>query len=83
MRMGPGNDGPEPPANILRAIRHGVASGACLAAFRVSRDVDWARMAEQQSGFARDVLHHANCRDGAAWAAAKTSNVTPLPDSFE
>lgn len=40
MRIGPGNDGPEPAGHILRAIRHAVSAGACRVA-AASRGGPW------------------------------------------
>ena len=54
--MGPGNGGRAPSANILRAIRHGVAAGACRVAARATGDALWSREAERQSLAASDYL---------------------------
>ena len=56
--MGPGNDGPEPPASILRAIRHGVAAGACVVACRETGDLRWTITATDQRELAGWMLHH-------------------------
>lgn len=53
------NSGPEPSAEILRAIRHGVAAGACSVAARETRDPKWWRLAQEQREKARGALHHA------------------------
>lgn len=54
------NSGPEPSAEILRAIRHGVAAGACSVAARETRDPKWWRLAQEQREKARAALHHAD-----------------------
>lgn len=53
------NSGPEPTVEILRAIRHGVAAGACRAAGRATGDTAWLRKAAEQSAAARANLHQA------------------------
>ncbi len=53
------NSGPEPSAEILRAIRHGVAAGACSVAARETRDPKWWRLAQEQREKARGALHQA------------------------
>lgn len=50
------NTGPEPSAEILRAIRHGVAAGACSVAARETRDPKWWRLAQEQREKARLML---------------------------
>lgn len=50
------NSGPEPAVEILRAIRHGAAAGACRVAARETRSAYWAGMAEDQRGKARRLL---------------------------
>jgi len=50
------NSGPEPAAEILRAIRHGVAAGACSVAARETRDPKWWRLAQEQREKARAIL---------------------------
>lgn len=57
--MGPGNGGRAPSANILRAIRHGVAAGACRVAARATGDGMWSREAERQSLLVGEALHQA------------------------
>lgn len=54
------NSGPEPSAEILRAIRHGVAAGACSVAARETRDPKWWRLAQEQREKARGALHYAD-----------------------
>jgi hypothetical protein len=56
------NSGPEPSAEILRAIRHGVAAGACSVAARETRDPKWWRLAQEQREKARCALHQADAR---------------------
>lgn len=51
------NSGPEPSAEILRAIRHGVAAGACSVAARETRDPKWWRLAQEQREKAKGALH--------------------------
>lgn len=70
------NSGPEPAAEILRAIRHGVAAGACRVAARATGNGAWGRKANERSAKARDMLGHAAARSGAGCAAARTSSVT-------
>lgn len=53
------NSGPEPTVEILRAIRHGVAAGACRAAGRATGDANWTRKAVEQSRASRTNLHQA------------------------
>ncbi|WP_374322865.1 hypothetical protein [Brevundimonas sp.] len=53
------NGGPEPDADILRAILHGVAAGACQVAARETGSAYWAGMAADQRGKARVLLHQA------------------------
>lgn len=50
------NSGPEPSAEILRAIRHGVAAGACSVAARETGDPKWWRLAQEQREKARLML---------------------------
>lgn len=57
--MGPGNGGRAPSANILRAIRHGVAAGACRVAARATGDALWSREAERQRQLVGEALHQA------------------------
>lgn len=85
MRMGPGNDGPEPPADILRAIRHSIAADACGRAARLDskQSAYWTELAEDQRSKSLRRLHQAACCEGVACAEARTSSVTPNPASFE
>lgn len=53
------NSGPEPTAEILRAIRHGVAAGACRAAFGATGDAKWARAASDHHRASNRNLHQA------------------------
>ena len=80
--MDRGNGGQEPGGAWLQAILHGVAAGACRVAARETGDITWAEEAGLQSMKATRSLHHAAHSDGA-WAAAKTSSVTPRPRSLE
>ena len=83
------NRGPEPSAEILRAIRHGVAAGACRLAARATGQSLWGRKADEQSAKARDMLGHAAAceRSSLAFSQAsrrlmarsKTLIVTPPP----
>ena len=73
MKMGPGNDGPEPPVNILRAIRYGVAAGACRAAAEAGGGDHFEQAAVEQTRLAGTVLHQA-----AAFSAAQRSSASSL-----
>lgn len=53
------NGGPEPDADILRAILHGVAAGACQVAARETSSAYWAGMAQDQRKKADVLLHQA------------------------
>lgn len=53
------NGGPEPSEDILRAILHGVAAGACRVAARETGSAYWAGMAADQRAKARARLHQA------------------------
>ena len=53
------NGGAFPPAGILRAIRHGVAAGACRAAARETSETHWARLADQHHRLVGQALSHA------------------------
>lgn len=64
MRLDRANGGAEPPAEILRAIRHGIAAGACAEAARALGSDYWAQVADQQSAMARERLHQAACAVG-------------------
>lgn len=77
------NSGPEPSAEILRAIRHGVAAGACSVAARETRDPKWWRLAQEQREKARGALHQAALSRRAACAAANTSSETPSRSVLE
>ena len=77
------NGGAEPPAEILRAIRHGVAAGACRVAAALTGDDHWAGEAERQSRTVTERLHQAASRHSSACAAASTSVVTPSARSVE
>lgn len=59
MTPDPANGGPEPSAEILRAIRHVVAARACEVAARETRSADWAGMVADQRERARSRLHQA------------------------
>lgn len=59
------NSGREPDSEILRAILHGAAAGACRVAARETGSAYWAGMAEDQRVKAKARLRHA-----AASAAA-------------
>jgi len=85
VKMGPGNNGPEPPANILRAIRHGVAAGACRVAARAdsARRGLWEAQAKTQRFYVIDLLHQAASADLNTCPAARTSRVMPSARSFE
>lgn len=54
-----GNSGVAPSAEILRAIRHGVAAGACRVAWRATGESAWLRTAAEQSRAAERRLHQA------------------------
>ena len=58
------NSGPEPTVGILRAIRHGIAAGACRAAGRATGDAAWLRKAAEQSQASRANLHQAAACSG-------------------
>lgn len=79
MRMGPCNDGPEPPAAILRAIRDAVA-GAYAAAVTPPLHPSYRPSSGEET---EAILHQAASRNKAAWASAKTSRVIPKPSSLE
>lgn len=84
MMLDRANSGPEPSAEILRAIRHGVAAGACRVAARATGQALWGRKADKHSSKARAMLVHAAALSGpAAWTDARTSSVTPFPASLE
>lgn len=54
------SSGPEPAVEILRAIRHAVAAGACSVAARETGDAQWCRVAQDQREKATAALHHAS-----------------------
>lgn len=85
MRMGPGNDGPDPSEHILRAILHAAAAGACEVAARqdAAHWTHWLTLAEDQHGKAETRLHLAASDVRASCAAASISRVTPRRRSFE
>lgn len=60
------NSGPEPSAEILGAIRHGVAAGAWRVAGRASGQADCFSRADGHSVKVRANLDHAARSDGAA-----------------
>lgn len=66
MKLDRANSGREPPARFLRAIRHGVAAGACRVAARASGDVRWVRTAARQSGLVVVQLDHAAAASASA-----------------
>lgn len=71
------NSGLEPCAEILRAIRHGVAAGACSVAARETGGAYWAALAADQREKAKVMLHQAST--WSACALARSSNVTAIP----
>jgi len=84
------NSGPEPSAEILRAIRHAVAAGACSVAARETRDPKWWRLAQEQREKARGALHQAALSEdlkpraasravSRSAARSSTRTVTPPP----
>lgn len=77
------NSGPAPDAAILRAIRHGVAAGACRVAAEATGKAGWKAKAEAMHHAAAADLHHAASARRAAWACARSSRLTPKPFSFE
>lgn len=77
------NSGPEPSGDILRAILHGVAAGACEVAARETGSAYWAGMAADQRAKASARLHHAASARAMACEAARTSRVTPSSRSLE
>lgn len=79
MKLDRANSGPEPPAAFLRAIRHGVAAGACRQAARATGNGAWGRTAAHQRGKAKRCLHYAATAVGTACASASTSRVMPSP----
>lgn len=66
MKLDRANSGREPPANILRAIRHGVAAGACDIVAKETGKAEWRRAAEIQRALAREVLGQAADLDSSA-----------------
>ena len=75
------NSGPEPAVEIMRAIRHGVAAGACSVAARETGSAYWAGMAEDQRGKARALLHHAASPAAGRSSAKKSSAERSLPSA--
>lgn len=82
------NSGPEPSEDILRAILHGVAAGACQAAARETGSAYWAGMAQDQRKKAEMLLHHAAARFCSAadssWASedlARSRRATVTPET--
>lgn len=83
--------GREPAVEILRAIRHGVAAGACAIAARETGRARGSRVAGAESGNARLALHHAAALENVMgdrslsnassldWARSRTRSVRPLP----
>lgn len=78
MRMGPGNDGEAPLANVLLAIRHGIAAGACRVAAREkgTQRVHWDALADDQSKKSGERLHQATSRYSRRCSAVAASAVT-------
>ena len=64
------NRGREPGEDILRAILHGVAAGACQVAAREFGSAYWAGMAVAQRTKARAYLHQA----AACFSSAATTS---------
>lgn len=62
MKIDRANGGPCPPPEILRAILHGVAAGACQTAARETGSAYWAGMAADQRAKAGVRLHQAALR---------------------
>lgn len=60
------NRGGEPSAEILRAIRHGVAAAACRSAFSSTGDDKWAKAASHHHEVSRQHLHQAAARSLSA-----------------
>lgn len=79
MMLDPANGGPEPSAEILRAIRHGIAAGACEVAARETRSAYWAGMAVDQREKATVLLHQAAAAPTAC-TSASVSRVMGEPD---
>lgn len=71
------NSGPEPSAEILRAIRHGVAAGAWRVAGRASGQADCFSRADSHSVKARANLHQAARSRLAERAIAEGVGVCP------
>lgn len=83
MKLDRGNGGPSPPHEVLRAILHGVAAGACEVAARETGAARWSRTAEDQREKARALLHQTASARMTACATANTSKVMPKPFSLE
>lgn len=62
LKLDRANRGPMPPAIFLRAIRHGVAAGACRLAARATGRQAWHGRADRQSQLAVSALGHAAAR---------------------
>lgn len=62
MKLDQADGGEVPPQEILRAILHSVAAGACAVAARETGSAYWACMAAEQRAKARARLHHAASR---------------------
>lgn len=77
------NSGAELDGEILRAILHGAAAGACRIAARETGSAYWAGMAEDQRVKATVRLHQLAPTVVGEWAEARTSSVIPSPCSFE
>lgn len=71
------NRGPEPTAEILRAIRHGVAAGACREAWRATGDSLWLSKSVGHSAMVRERLHQAAPALDAALASAEDVGASP------
>lgn len=59
MKIDAANDGPCPPAEILRAIRHSVAAVACGRAWTMTGDTRWARDEAQHRLASKREVHQA------------------------
>ena len=72
------NSGLEPSGDILRAILHGVAAGACQVAGRESGSDYWYGMAADQRAKATERLHAASrSRRLAAPSASSSREANP------
>lgn len=61
MSLNQADGGPCPPPEIMRAILHGIAAGACETAARETRSAYWAAVAVDQRTKATALLHQAAC----------------------